>query len=85
MEASQIWALTGITVMMWTVLFWTFKISVTQLIKKMGALVAEVKKLTAEVAGHHHRLDRMEDRFKEQGMKLEKHEEMIRNIELRKR
>ena len=68
--------------MMWTVLFWTFKISITQLLKKLEALVSEVKNLTEEVVSHHHRIDIMEDRLKEQRIKGEKNGERIRKLEI---
>ena len=78
----QIWVFSGLTIMMWTVLFWTFKISITQLLKKLEALVSEVKNLTEEVVSHHHRIDIMEDRLKEQRIKGEKNGERIRKLEI---
>lgn len=85
MEATQIWVLTGVTMTLAMMLFWALKMSITQLMMKIETLVGEIKKLTEETVGHHHRLDAMEDRMKSQHVKVEKINDHIRKLEMRRK
>ena len=81
MEAMQLWILTAVVTAMGAILSYAFKTSLAALVRRIETLVAEVRKLTAEVVGHHHRLDGLDDKVKEANSRLNKLSERMRTVE----